>query len=77
MNGFEYYLKEGKPFNLYLHLILLKMKKVITIKMVVITVADKSKELSLNSLQEPFVYFSIQKAQPFTCQHRAKTRRGG
>jgi len=40
--------------------------KVIIIKMVVITVADKSKEPSLYSLLEPFMYFSIQKAQPFT-----------
>ena len=52
-NGLKYYLKEGKLFNQYQHPFQLKKKKVIKVKKEVITVADKSKEQTLNSLQEP------------------------
>ncbi len=56
----------GKPFNQYLHPFLQVMMKVIIVKKVVITVADKRITHVNYSLLEPYMYLSIHKAQPFT-----------
>jgi hypothetical protein len=66
MNDFEYHLKVDKLSTLYRHPFQLEMKKVIKVKKAVITVADKSKALAINSLQEPYMHLSTQRAQPFT-----------
>ena len=66
MSGTVYYLRVGKPFTLFQHLILLKKMIIIKVKKAVITVADKSNALAINSLQEPYVYFAIHRAQLFT-----------
>ena len=55
-----------KPFTQFLHRVLLKKMKVIKVKKAVITVADKSNALAINSLQEPCVRLSTRRAQLFT-----------
>ena len=42
------------------------MRKVIKVKKAVITVADKSKALAINSLLEPCMRLTTRKAQPFS-----------
>jgi hypothetical protein len=66
MNGFESHLMGDKPFNQYQHPFLQERMKVIKVKKVVITVADKSLTHVIYSLQELYMYFTIHKAQPFT-----------
>ena len=55
MNDFVLHLMVDKPFNQFLHPFLLMMTILIKVKMVVITVADKSIGDTKNSLQEPYV----------------------
>ncbi len=57
---------EDKQFILYQHPFQQAMKKVIIIETEVITVADKSKALANDSLQEPHVRLAAQRAQPIT-----------
>jgi hypothetical protein len=59
-------LKEDKQFNLYQHPFLQEEKKVVAVEKEVITVADKSKALANDSLQEPYVHLTAQRAQPIT-----------
>lgn len=58
------YLMEGTLFTQFQHPSQLEMRKVIIIKKVVITVADKSKALEIDSLQEPCMCLETHKAQP-------------
>ncbi len=57
---------EDTQFNLSQHPFLQEMEKVITVKKEVITVADESKALANDSLQEPHVRLTAPRAQPIT-----------
>ena len=66
MDGFGYRLGGGRQFDLYRHPFRPGTGRVVRVGEAVVTVADGSDALAINSLQEPYVHLTTRRAQPFT-----------